>query len=34
VITLRLDQDGMRVRSQTWRQTAGPQELLEAIITA
>jgi hypothetical protein len=34
VITLRLDQDGMHVWSQTWRQTVSPQDLVEAIITA
>ena len=34
LITLRLDQDGMHVWSQTWRQTVGPQDLVEAIITA
>ena len=34
LITLRLDQDGMHVWSQVWRQTVGPQDLVEAIITA
>jgi len=34
LITLRLDQDEMHVWSQTWRQTVGPQDLLEAITTA
>lgn len=34
LITLGLDQDGMHVWSQTWRQTVGPQDLVEAIITA
>jgi hypothetical protein len=34
LITLRLDQDGMHVWSQTWRQTVSPQDLVEAIITA
>ena len=34
LITLRLDQDGMHVWSQTWRQTVGPQDLVEAIVTA
>ena len=34
LITLRLDQDGMHVWSQTWRETVGPQDLVEAIITA
>jgi hypothetical protein len=34
LITLRLDQDGMHVWSQTWRQTVGPQDLVEAILTA
>ena len=30
LITLRVDQDGMHVWSQTWRQTVGPQDLVEA----
>jgi chemotaxis response regulator CheB len=34
LIILGLDQDGMHVWSQTWRQTVGPQDLVEAIITA
>ena len=34
LITLRLDQDGMHVWSQTWRQTVGPEDLVEAVITA
>ena len=34
LITLGLDQDGMHVWSQTWRQTVSPQDLVEAIITA
>ena len=34
LITLRLDQDGMHVWSQIWRQTVGPRDLVEAIITA
>ena len=34
LITLGLDQDGMHVWSQTWRQTVGPQDLVEAIVTA
>jgi hypothetical protein len=34
LITLRLDQDGMHVWSQTWRQTVSPQDLVEAIVTA
>jgi len=34
LITLRLDQDGMHVWSQTWRQTASPKDLVEAIVTA
>jgi len=34
LITLRLDQDGMHVWSQIWRQTVGPQDLMEAIIGA
>ena len=34
LITLRLDQDGMHVWSQTWRQTVSPQDLVDAIITA
>lgn len=34
VITLRLDEDGMHVWSQTWRQTVRPQDLVEAIVTA
>jgi DNA-binding NarL/FixJ family response regulator len=34
LITLRLDQDGMHVWSQTWRQTVGPEDLVEAIVTA
>ena len=34
LITLRLDQDGMHVWSQTWRQTVGPEDLVDAIVTA
>jgi chemotaxis response regulator CheB len=34
LITLRLDEDGMHVWSQTWRQTVRTQDLVEAIITA
>jgi hypothetical protein len=34
LITLRLDRDGMHVWSQTWRQTVGPQDLVDAIVTA
>lgn len=34
LILLRLDQNGMLVWSQTWRQTVGPQDLVEAIISA
>jgi hypothetical protein len=34
LITLRLDQDGMHVWSQTWRQTVAPEDLVEAVITA
>ena len=33
-ITLWLNRDGMHVWSQTWYQTVGPQDLVEAIITA
>jgi chemotaxis response regulator CheB len=32
LITLRLDQDGMHVWSQIWRQSVGPRDLVEAII--
>ena len=34
LISLRLDHDGMHVWSGTWQQTAGPQDLVEAIISA
>jgi chemotaxis response regulator CheB len=34
LITLHLDENGMHVWSQTWRQTVHPQDLVEAIITA
>jgi chemotaxis response regulator CheB len=34
LITLCLDENGMHVWSQTWRQTVGPQDLVEAIINA
>jgi len=34
LITLRLDQDGMHVWSQTWRQSVGPKDLVEAIMPA
>jgi chemotaxis response regulator CheB len=34
LITLHLDENGMHVWSQTWRQTVRPQDLVEAIITA
>jgi len=34
LITLRLDQDGMHIWSQTWRQTVGPRDLVEAIVSA
>ncbi len=34
LITLRLDEDGMHVWSQTWRQTVHTQDLVEAIVTA
>ena len=34
LITLCLDQDGMHVWSQIWRQTVGPQDLVNAIVTA
>ena len=34
LITLRLDEDGMHVWSQTWRQTVHPRDLVEAIIAA
>jgi hypothetical protein len=34
LITLRLDENGMHVWSQTWRQTVSPQDLVEAVITA
>ncbi len=34
LIMLRLDENGMHVWSQTWRQTVRPQDLVEAIITA
>ena len=34
LITLRCDQDGMHVWSQTWRQTVGTEDLVGAIITA
>ncbi len=34
LITLRSDQDGMRVWSQTWRRTVGTQDLMEAILAA
>jgi chemotaxis response regulator CheB len=34
VITLGLDEDGMHVWSQTWRQTVRPRDLVEAIIAA
>jgi chemotaxis response regulator CheB len=33
LITLRLDQDGMHVWSQIWRQTVVPQDLVNAIVT-
>lgn len=32
LITLGLDEDGMHVWSQTWRQTVHPRDLVEAII--
>ncbi len=34
VITLRLNEDGMHVWSQTWRRTVRSQDLVEAIVTA
>jgi non-homologous end joining protein Ku len=34
LIMLRLDENGMHVWSQTWRQTVRPQDLVEAIVTA
>lgn len=34
LIMLRLNQDGMHVWSQTWRQTVSPQDLVEAITSA
>jgi DNA-binding NarL/FixJ family response regulator len=34
LITLRLDEGGMHIWSQTWRQTAGPQDLVDAIVSA
>jgi chemotaxis response regulator CheB len=34
LITLRLDQDGMHIWSQSWRQTVSPRDLVEAIVTA
>lgn len=34
LITLRLDENGMHVWSQTWRQTVSPQDLVEAVISA
>jgi hypothetical protein len=34
LITLRLDEDGMRVWSQSWQQTVRAQDLVEAIISA
>lgn len=34
LITLRSDRDGMRVWSQTWRQTVRTQDLMEAIMAA
>lgn len=34
LIMLRLDENGMHVWSQTWRQAVRPQDLVEAIITA
>ena len=34
LITLGLDENGMHVWSQTWRQTVHPQDLIEAIIAA
>lgn len=34
LITMRLDEDGMHVWSQTWRHTVSAQDLVEAIATA
>ena len=34
LITLRLDEDGMHVWSQSWQQTVRAQDLVEAIISA
>ena len=34
LITLRLDENGMRVWSRTWRQTVHTRDLVEAIVTA
>lgn len=34
LITLRLDEDGMHVWSQTWRRTVQTQDLVQAIMTA
>jgi DNA-binding NarL/FixJ family response regulator len=34
LITLRLDADGMRIWSQTWRENIRPQDLVEAILDA
>lgn len=34
LITLRLDEGGMHVWSQTWWRTVRPQDLVEAIVTA
>lgn len=34
LITLRLDENGMHVWSQTWRQTVRTQDLVEAVISA
>ena len=32
LITLRLDEDGMHVWSQTWRRTVQPEDLVQAIV--
>jgi len=34
LITLRLDEDGMHVWSQTWRRTVQTEDLVHAIVTA
>lgn len=34
LVTLRIDRDGMHVWSQQWRASIGPDDLLEAIVSA